>query len=447
MDRIGDNSSSAASSSSSVSSLECESPRGGGGGHELPPLAGALLSSSAAVQRALRLIGSNDPDSRFFAASEIRRLTKTSQRYRRHLSQAVESLVSMLRADSPESHHEAALLALLNLAVKDERTKKKFIKVQLHQLGYLYLRVGIRGCRWGHRVNSGLVNKVRIVEAGALEPIINFLQSDSPTLQEYAAASLLTLSASANNKPIIGAYGAIPLLVKVVTDGNPQARVDAVMALSNLSTLSNNLSMILGSKPIPSILNLLKSCNKSSKAADKCCFLIESLVGSEEGRTELTFSEGGVFAVVEILENGSPQGREHAVGALLTMCESDRSKYREVILREGVIPGLLELTVQGTAKCQTRAQRLLCLLREENERSELQTEKMESIVTNIMCRIEEGEGKAKKMVEEMVRVSMEKSFEGLSRRRTSQRTRPRLRGSKTFPPSHSPLANSRRLSP
>ncbi|XP_010558679.1 PREDICTED: U-box domain-containing protein 3-like isoform X2 [Tarenaya hassleriana] len=411
MDRIGDNSSSAASSSSSVSSLECESPRGGGGGHELPPLAGALLSSSAAVQRALRLIGSNDPDSRFFAASEIRRLTKTSQRYRRHLSQAVESLVSMLRADSPESHHEAALLALLNLAVKDER------------------------------------NKVRIVEAGALEPIINFLQSDSPTLQEYAAASLLTLSASANNKPIIGAYGAIPLLVKVVTDGNPQARVDAVMALSNLSTLSNNLSMILGSKPIPSILNLLKSCNKSSKAADKCCFLIESLVGSEEGRTELTFSEGGVFAVVEILENGSPQGREHAVGALLTMCESDRSKYREVILREGVIPGLLELTVQGTAKCQTRAQRLLCLLREENERSELQTEKMESIVTNIMCRIEEGEGKAKKMVEEMVRVSMEKSFEGLSRRRTSQRTRPRLRGSKTFPPSHSPLANSRRLSP
>lgn len=84
-----------------------------------------------------------------------------------------------------------------------------------------------------------------IIEAGALEPIINFLQSNSPTLQEYASASLLTLSASANNKPIIGANGVIPLLVKVIKHGSPQAKADAVMALSNLSTLPDNLSMIL----------------------------------------------------------------------------------------------------------------------------------------------------------------------------------------------------------
>lgn len=73
-----------------------------------------------AVRRALQLLNSGEPELRIQAARDIRRLTKTSQRCRRQLSEAVGALVSMLRVDSPESH-EPALLALLNLAVKDEK--------------------------------------------------------------------------------------------------------------------------------------------------------------------------------------------------------------------------------------------------------------------------------------------------------------------------------------
>lgn len=61
-------------------------------------------------------------------------------------------------------------------------------------------------------------------------------------------------------------------------------------------------------------------------------------MSSDETRNVLTSNKGGVFAVVEVLEIGRLQGREHAAGALLTLCQSDRSKYREHILREGVIP-------------------------------------------------------------------------------------------------------------
>lgn len=122
----------ASSSSSSISSIDtshdCDSPRGGDVDHELLQTAvsasvsvSVSSSSSASIQRVLSLIRSEDPDSRLFAAREIRRLTKTSHRCRRHFSQAVEPLVSMLRFDSPDSHLEAALLALLNLAVKDEK--------------------------------------------------------------------------------------------------------------------------------------------------------------------------------------------------------------------------------------------------------------------------------------------------------------------------------------
>ncbi|KAK4849048.1 hypothetical protein QYF36_020226 [Acer negundo] len=347
------------------------------------PRAPSPSSSSSAVNRALQLLHSDDPDSKLEAAREIRRLTKTSQRCRRHLSAAVQPLVRMLRPESSEAHHESALLALLNLAVKDEK------------------------------------NKINIIEAGALESIINFLQSENLNLQEYATAALLTLSASAVNKPFISASGAIPLLVEILRDGSTQAKFDAVMALSNLSTHPDNPSIILETNPIPFIVDLLKFCKKSSKTAEKCSALIESLVGFEEGRTALTSQEGGVLAVVEVLENGSLQAREHAVGALLMMCESDRCKYREPILREGVIPGLLELTVQGTPKSQTKAQTLLRLLRESPyPRSELQPDTLENIVCNIISQIdgEEQSGKAKKMLAEMVQVSMEQSLRHLQQR-------------------------------
>lgn len=339
--------------------------------------------SSSAVRRALELIQSDDHDFKLQGAQEIRRLTKTSQRCRRQLSDSVGPLVSMLRVhDSPDSH-ETALLALLNLAVKDE------------------------------------TNKIKIVEAGALEPIITFLQSESSNLQEYAAASLLTLSASASNKPVISACGAIPLLVEILRHGSPQAKVDSVMALSNLSTYPINLSIILEAKPVPYIVTLLKNCKKSSKTAEKCCALIESLVGFEEGRTALTSEEGGVLAVIEVLESGSLQSREHAVGALLTMCQSDRCKYREAFLKEGVIPGLLELTVQGTPKSQSKAHTLLQLLRESPyPRSELEPDTLENIVCNIISQIDgdEQSGKAKKMLAEMVQVSMEQSLRHLQQR-------------------------------
>lgn len=262
-------------------------------------------------------------------------------------------------------------------------------------------------------------NKTQIVSAGALEPITHFLQAQSLNLQEYATASLLTLSASATNKPLISASGAIPLLVEILECGSPQAKADAVMALYNLSAHAGSLSTILEAQPIPSIVNLLKTCKKSSKTVEKCSALIESLMDFDEGRLSLTSEEGGVLAVVEVLESGSLQGREHAVGALLAMCQSDRHKYREAILQEGVIPGLLELTVQGTPKSQAKAQTLLRLLRDSPyPRSDLEPDTLENIVCNIISQIDgdDQSSKAKKMLAEMVQVSMEQSLRHLQRR-------------------------------
>ncbi|CDP02708.1 unnamed protein product [Coffea canephora] len=143
--------------------------------------------SPSKVSEILHLIQSDDLQQKVEAAREIRRLAKTSQRYRRHFSDAVKPLVQMLLYANSVEANEAALLALLNLAVKDE------------------------------------TNKISIIDAGALGPIVGFLQSDHP-LQEHATAALLTLSASSVNKPIISAAGTIPLLVEILRDGCMQMK-------------------------------------------------------------------------------------------------------------------------------------------------------------------------------------------------------------------------------
>ncbi|PKA55530.1 U-box domain-containing protein 3 [Apostasia shenzhenica] len=332
----------------------------------------------------LERIRSYDEDCRLEAAMEIRWLTKTSSKNRRQLADTVGPLVSMLRSGNQECA-EAAMLALLNLAVKDER------------------------------------NKVKIVDAGALDPLHFFLKSADPALQEYATGSILTLSASSMNKAAILSAGAIPPLVAILSNGTPQAKIDAAAALFNLSSIPNCLAVILSSHPIPPIINLLKTIKKSSKTAVKCCSLLESLLKFDEARTALTRVKGGVLTVVEVLEEGSIVGREHAVGALLTMCKSDREKYREIILNEGVIPGLLELTVQGTPSAQSKARELLQLLRKSPyRRPEFQADTVENIVCSIVSRIDGddqvGVAMAKKMLAEMVQVSMEQSLRHLQHR-------------------------------
>jgi len=99
-----------------------ESPEACSSGEASPvsPTAGAAAaerpSEAAALQALVDRVRAGEVD----AAREVRRLTRASARHRRKLAAAVDPLVAMLRSAAPEAG-EAALLALLNLAVRDER--------------------------------------------------------------------------------------------------------------------------------------------------------------------------------------------------------------------------------------------------------------------------------------------------------------------------------------
>ncbi|KAM7264206.1 hypothetical protein ACFE04_001889 [Oxalis oulophora] len=278
---------------------------------------------------------------------------------------------------------EASLLALLNLAVRNER------------------------------------NKVKIVTAGAIPPLIELLKSQDSNLRELAAAAILTLSASTPNKPIIVESGAAPLLVEILSCGTLQGKADAVTALHNLSTCIDKSNPIIDARAVYPLINLLKECKKYSKFAEKASSLLEILSKSEEGRTAITNSHKGILTLVETVEDGNLISTEHAAGALLNLCQSCRDKYRELILNEGAIPGLLQLTVEGTSEAQEKARTLLDLLREKPPGDQMASLVLEKIVYDIAKRVDgadKAKETAKRLLQDMVQRSMELSMSSIQHR-------------------------------
>ncbi|CAH1450113.1 unnamed protein product [Lactuca virosa] len=312
------------------------------------------------------------------AAREIRSMIRnrnSSDKIRTKLAAAgvIQPLVLMLYSRNHDAR-EVSLLALLNLASRNER------------------------------------NKEQIVTCGAIPPLVELLKfQNTNTLRELATASILTLSTASPNKKTIIDSGVIPLLIQILSCGTVQGRVDSVTALHNLLT-SQQPPLIPDAKAIPPLINLLKECKKSSKFAEKTTSLIQIISQSEEGKSAITNTQDGILTLVETIEDGSLVSTEHAVTTLLTMCVSCRSKYRELILNEGAIPGLLRLTVYGSEEAQEKARTLLDLLRESSSEKRLSSSVVEKIVHDIASRVD-GSDKtvetAKSLLQDMVQRSME----------------------------------------
>ncbi|KAK8939638.1 U-box domain-containing protein 45 [Platanthera guangdongensis] len=335
----------------------------------------------AQVEEVAWTLANGDASARIQAARNIRKIVRRSPKARSAF--AVSAVIQPLVAMLPSSNHrsvESALLALLNIAVRNERNKEK------------------------------------IASSGAIPPLLDILRSDS-NLRELATSALLSLSASKSNRPIIAASGAIPPLVKIIVSGNMHGKVDAITTLYNLSSCVESYgdlsSSAEGAKPL---LALLKDSKKHSKFVDKTTAVLKILCESDEGRRAILDFECGILTLVETVEEGSLLGAENAVGILLSLCRSSQEKCRELVLNEGPIPGLLLLTVEGTKKAGDSARELLEILRKDSQPKRIESEDLETIVHDIAAKVDgpdQPEETAKKMLRDVVRRNMEDNISRL----------------------------------
>lgn len=252
-------------------------------------------------------------------------------------------------------------------------------------------------------------NKIRIIKYGALAVLVSLLHCDSQRATHLTLAAMLTLSSCKANKVAIASSGAVQLLVGFVNNSNCsiQSQLDAIATLQNLTTCKEIVPLIVSSGVMMSLLELIHTSVKSSPLVEKAIGLLENIVSSSESALcEAGSTIGAIRILVETVEDGSSVSKEHAVCVLLLVCQSCREKYRELILTEGVMPGLLQLSVDGTWRAKSMARELLLLLRDCSNYSSRCKQIDHELVERIMDEIEaEGEELADttlRLVEEMI---------------------------------------------
>ncbi|KAK6928388.1 Armadillo [Dillenia turbinata] len=306
------------------------------------------------------------------AANELTELP-SKQRHTLVECGVIAPLVSMLDSQDIVTT-EAALFALLSLAFGSER------------------------------------NKIRIVKSGAIPVIVKLIQHQTDLI-EPAVAALLILSSCTKTKLAIAASGAVEHLVSMLNTPNNciamQAKLDSIATLHNLSICEQIIPLLVSSGIILSLLQVAYDFNKSSKLVEKALGLLENIASSSDlGLQEISETGGAIRTLVEALEEGSLQCREYAVAILFLVCQSCREKYKGLILREGVMPGLLQVSIDGTWRAKEMARGLLQLLRDFSDcgsrRKQLKNVILEEIMKEIDAKEKSTEVEALRLVEDII---------------------------------------------
>lgn len=96
----------------------------------------------------------------------------------------------------------------------------------------------------------------------------------------------------------------------------------------------------------------------------ECCLeILRNLCDMEEAAARITRTDRCLASIAEYLDTGSPKEREHAVVILLAICSRSIEDCL-LVMKEGVIPALVDLSVNGTEESKSCSIKLLHLLRD-----------------------------------------------------------------------------------
>ncbi|KAL6977498.1 E3 ubiquitin-protein ligase pub1 [Sarracenia purpurea var. burkii] len=273
-------------------------------------------------------LATGSPDIQRQAAYELRLLAKTGMENRRLIAEAgaIPFLVTLL--GSPDSRlQENAVTALLNLSIFDN-------------------------------------NKILIMAAGAIDSIIEILQSGTTTeARENAAAAIFSLSVIDDYKVTIGTRpGAVPGLVRLLGEGTMAGKRDAATALFNLAVYNVNKASVVVAGAVPVLIHLLmdgKAC-----ITDDALAVLALLLGCSEGMEEIRKKSRVLVPIlIDLLRFGSPKGKENSITLLLGLCkDGGEDVARRLLINPQSIPSIQSLAADGSLKARRKAGVLLRLL-------------------------------------------------------------------------------------
>lgn len=176
---------------------------------------------------------------------------------------------------------------------------------------------------------------------------------------EEALAIIELLSNYPNYLSQIIASGALAFVLDILDSQNRKLQEHGIKILCNLSTNEEIRSHITPSECIPILISFVNDPN----LALHILVTLKNISDSEEARVYIAETSGCLPSLAELLENGSPEEQESAAAILLSLC-CQRLQYCDLVMNEGVIPALVNISINGNDKGKVIAQELLRILRD-----------------------------------------------------------------------------------
>ncbi|XP_061972725.1 U-box domain-containing protein 5-like isoform X3 [Populus nigra] len=214
--------------------------------------------------------------------------------------------------------------------------------------------------RVGFHLLLSFVSKNRSGISYLHEEAFNLLSSflDSEVIEEVLAI-FEVLSGYPYCRSKITACGALVSIRKMLDSHNKEFQELAIKILHNLSSNDDICSQIASMECIPKLVPLMKDGNLSRYSI----VLLRNLCDLEVARVSVAETNGCIASIAELLESGSREEQEHAVAILLLLC-SQRLQYCQLVMDEGVIPSLVDISNKGTDQGRASALELLRQLRD-----------------------------------------------------------------------------------
>nr|GMC96979.1 U-box domain-containing protein 5 [Ipomoea batatas] len=200
-------------------------------------------------------------------------------------------------------------------------------------------------------------NAARFLDDNAYELLVLFLTTKAST---EALAILEELSCQSFCQYKIAESGALNLILDMLNSENLDLLEPSIRILCNLSGNDNIRLLFVPSELIP---RLIPFFNDASLARYSLAIL-KNLCNNQDARISVAETDGCVASVAKLLDSDNLEDQEHAVAVLLSLC-SQRSQYCDLVMAEGVIPDLVHISLNGNSKGKAMASEMLRILRDE----------------------------------------------------------------------------------
>ncbi|XP_074943825.1 uncharacterized protein LOC142054754 isoform X1 [Phalacrocorax aristotelis] len=193
---------------------------------------------------------------------------------------------------------------------------------------------------------EGNIDKELVVQMGLLEPILDLLESEDPTVQCNSCACTMTLAVSESNREAIGAARGVTPLLSLANSYDPRVQQNAVGAIFNL-TQSEKIQQVLCKEGALPVLALLLESPDSEVQYYSCAALSNLAANVQHHEAVLRPSNRFLLRIlISLLSSSVDKVSSQACVCLRNLAIS--ADIQAEIVAEDILPKLHSLLASGS---------------------------------------------------------------------------------------------------